>query len=126
MTRAEYDALADRVEREGVTPEMNEAIAIALGWVDTQAIFDPWRHPQFGENGGWACPNFTNLQVVADHTPDGWIWSVMAENWDGSWRATLLTRGHGAAKSKNTLTEAAARIAAILRAKGAEADAVSR
>jgi len=33
MTPAEYNALADRIEREEWTTELNEAVALAFGYV---------------------------------------------------------------------------------------------
>ena len=124
MTRAEYLSLADRVEREGITPAVNEAVALALGWKKKP-------NQQWGSQFLWRLPKkdwqtdhprFTNLQTVADHTLNGWVLLTLGEFTD-RWECELA-KGTTVV-SASAPTEAAARIAAILRAKGAETDAVS-
>ena len=126
MTRAEYLSLADRVEREGITSELNHILANAWGWRFyatryESGLFEAWRKNNAGPWKKYS-PDFANLQTVADHTPDGWVLLTLGEFTD-RWECELAKRGKVVGASAPT--EAAARIAAILRAKGAEADAVS-
>ena len=127
MTRAGYKALADRVEREGVTREVNEAVALALGWEKYPGEREPWWSlperfwqeegvPEYTER-----PDFSDIQTVAEHTPDWWVLLTLGE-FTGHWECELAKRTTVVGASAPT--EAAARIAAILRAKGAEADAL--
>ena len=126
MTRAEYLSLADRVEREGITSELNHILANVWGWHFHADRYEAGRFAAWHKNnaGQWKkySPDFANLQTVADHTPDGWVLLTLGEFTD-RWECELV-KGATVVGASAT-TEAGARIAAILRAKGAEADAVS-
>jgi hypothetical protein len=113
-------SLADRVEREPPSRELQEAIATALGWecgADGQSVF--WRDPA---TDAWqmGLPEWlTSIDAAASMMPEGWrVASLFMWPDPKEWRCTMIRSGES--ECGIAPTEPQARVAAALRARAAE------
>lgn len=114
--------LATRIETTPWTDALNEEVARFLGWVsDTDNTF--WWKTPIETTCQLGSPNFTSLDTIAVHTPDGWLWQATQfdDNWHASLRHSFFYRMYCFGDAP---TEAAARLAALVRA--VEADRVAQ
>lgn len=132
MTPEELEALADRVENESASLEIDRAVFAALGThvLETRdRDRKAWWYPVRPGNGCKAddhtingVPRFTASLDAADQVmPAGWRVVTIYETAFGKISASYAHREHGWGASGTAPTECAARVAAGLRARAHEA-----